>query len=179
MNVYEVQLPSTENYKSAQGTQVGDLFRKLQKTGFKYLSLTVKDADDDAPDDELIEAYHAPIEELMNEDNYENIEVISLKNYSASTGAYVYKPVRDLLETRLVTHGQCSLFAKIDGHTFEFQCQQGDLIRLPSELCYWLEVGVHGCRYIHLYMTKEGWDKPSDKQDIQPCSKSPGLRQAS
>ena len=178
MNVYEVQLPIDDHRKSQKDPQVGDIFQKLQKSGFKYLSLTVKDADDDAPDDELIESYHAPIEELMAEDNYENIEVISLKNYSSTTGAYVYKPVRDTLETRLITHGQCSLFVKIDDQVFEFQCRQGDLIRLSGELCYWLEIGVHDCRYIHLYMTEAGWDKPADKQDIQPCTISSTPRQA-
>lgn len=176
MNVYEVQLPIIKNCKSKQSQQIGDIFQKLQNTGFRCLSLTVMDVDDDAPDDEVIEAYHQQIEELMQEDNYENIEVIRLKNYSQNTGAYVYKPVRDKLESRLVTHGQCSLFVKIDEQTFEFQCREGDMIRLPAELCYWLEVGVHACGYIHLYMTEEGWDRPSDKQDIQPCTISP-LRQ--
>lgn len=176
MSGYEVQMPIINNCKSEQSQHIGDIFQKLQNTGFRYLSLRVTDADDDAPDDEVIEAYHEQIEELMQEDNYENIEVIELKNYSQNTGAYVYKHVRDKLETRLITHGQCSLFVKLDGQTFEFQCRQGDMIRVPAEVCYWLEVGVHACRYIHLYMTDEGWDKPADKQDIQPCTISPSRR---
>ena len=128
--------------------------------------------DDDTPDDEVVEIYHAEIEELMNEDDYEYIEVIRLKNYSRNTGSYVYKPMRDTLETRLITHGQCSFFVKINKQTFEFQCRQGDMIRLPAEFCYWIEVGVYGCRYVHLYMTEDGWDRPSDQQDIQTCTLS-------
>lgn len=179
MRFNEIQLPVIENGKSKQSQHIGDIFQQLQKTGFKYLSLRMADVDDDTPDDEVIEAYREQIEELMSEDNYENIEVIRLKNYSPSTGAYVYKPLRDKLETRLITHGQCSLFVEINEQTFEFQCRQGDMIRLPAEICYWLEVGVHACRYIHLHMTEAGWDRPADKQDIQPCTLSRSRRQAS
>lgn len=176
MRSNEVQLPIIGNRNSEQSQHIEDVFHKLQMTGFKYLSLNINNIDDDTPDDEVIEAHREQIEDLMNEDNYEGIEVISLKNYSQSTGAYVYKPDRDTFETRLITHGQCSIFVKINEQTFEFQCRQGDMIRLPAELCYWLEVGVHGCRYIHLYMTEDGWDRPSDKQDIQPCILSRSIR---
>lgn len=170
MRFDEVTLPITGVRNPAQSQHLEDVFQELQTTGFQYLSLNIIDMHDDTPDDEVIEAHREQIEAPMNEDNYEHIEVISLKNYSRTTGTYVYKPVRDVFETRLITHGQCSLFVKINEQTFEFQCGQGDMIRLPAELCYWLEVGVHACRYIHLYMTDDGWDKPSDKQDIQPCT---------
>lgn len=150
MRFNEVQLPTIGNRNPEQSQHIEDVFHKLQTTGFKYLSLSITSMDDDTPDDEVIEAHREQIEELMNEDNYENIEVIRLKNYSRRTGAYVYKPLRDTFETRLITHGQCSLFVKINDQTFEFQCRQGDMIRLPVELCYWIEVGVHSCRYIHL-----------------------------
>lgn len=172
MRFNEVQLPIIGNRESEQSQHIEDVFHKLQTTGFKYLSLSIINMDGDTPDDEVIEAHSDQIEELMNDDNYENIEVISLKNYSRNAGSCVYKPVRDSLETRLITHGQCSLFARISGQIFEFQCRQGDMIRLPADLCYWIEVGVHACRYIHLYMTEDGWDRPSDKQDIQPCTLS-------
>lgn len=179
MMFYELQPPVINNNKCGQSQHIEDVFQNLQSTGFKYLSLNMLDLEDNTPDDEVIEAYREQIEQLMNEDNYQNIEVIRLKNYARNTGAYVYKPLRDKLESRLITHGQCSLFVKIDEQIFEFQCRQGDMIRLPGTLCYWLEVGAHACRYIHLYMAEEGWDKPSNKQDIQPCLYSPSLRQVS
>jgi len=170
MRFNEVKLPITGDHKSANSQHIEDVFNTLQATGFKCLSLHIADVDHDTPDDELIEAYREHIEDLMDEDGYEHIEVIRLKNYSRNTGAYVYKAVRNTYETRFITHGQCSLFVQIAEQTFEFQCRQGDMIRLPAELCYWIEVGVHACRYIHLYMTEDGWDRPSAKQDIQPCS---------
>ncbi len=169
MRYFEVQLPVCENIDSKKSQHVEDVFQKLQNTGFRYHSLKINVTDDDTPDDEVIEAHSDQIETLMNDDGYEHIEVIHLKNYSRVTGAYVYKPVRDKFETRLITHGQCSLFVNVDNQIFEFQCRQGDMVRLPGELCYWFEVGMHACRYIHLYLTDEGWDKPSNKQDIQPC----------
>ena len=172
MGFNEVQPSISGQLNSTQPQHIEDVFHTLQMSGFKYLSLSIASMDDDMPDDEVIEAHREQIEELMNDDKYENIEVISLKNYSRHTGAYVYKPVRDVFETRLITHGQCSLFVKINDKNFEFQCRQGDIVRLPAELCYWLEVGVHDCRYIHLYMTESGWDRPSDKLDILPCRAS-------
>lgn len=178
MGVYESQLPMIGCTKVGQSRYIEDVFQKLQLAGFKYLSLNIPQVDEQTPDDELIEAYRDQLEELMNEDNYEYIEAISLKNYSTHTGAYVYKPVRDTFETRLISHGSCSLFVTIDEQVFEFQCRQGDMIRLPGNLCYWIEVGVHACRYIHLYMTDEAWDKPCDRQDIQPCTLAPYVKQA-
>lgn len=168
MRPIEVPLSVVADQTKKESQIVEDVFQELQNSGFKYLSFGLTELDDDVPDDELIEAHSDTLEELMNEDNYENIEVISLKNYATKTGAYVYKPCRDTYETRLITHGQCSLFVNINGKIFEFQCFQGDVIRLPANWYYWLEVGVHACRYIHLYMSKDGWDKPSYKQDIQP-----------
>lgn len=166
----DVHFPITENYNSNSKTYLNDIFQSLHESGFRYLSLNIATVDEETPDDEVVEAHSRHIEEAMDEDGYENIEVISLKNYSRNTSPYVYKPVRNKFETRLITHGQCSIFVKVDGQAFEFHCRQGDMVRLPADLCYWIEVSPHGCRYIHLYMTKDGWDKPSDKQDIQPCS---------
>jgi cupin superfamily acireductone dioxygenase involved in methionine salvage len=180
MRLNEVQLPVIGNQnKNKKNTQIiEDVFHELQTSGFKYLTFGQIELDEDVADDELIEAHHEHIEELMNEDSYEHIEVIRLQNYSAKTGAYVYKPCRDKYETRLITHGQCSLFITINKKVFEFQCRKGEVIRLPATLNYWFEVGVHACRYIHLYMSKDGWDKPTDKQDIQPGMLSIRQKQA-
>jgi len=169
MMLSDVRLSITENYNEKSTRYLTEVFQTLHDSGFNYLSYNIVDVDEDTPDDEVIEVHSAHIEELMNEDDYTNIEVVSLKNYSRNTLPYVYKPWRDRFETRLITHGQCSIFVKVNGHVYEFQCRQGDMIRLPADLCYWIEVGVHGCRYIHLFMTEHGWDKPSDKQDIQAC----------
>ncbi|MDH5443987.1 MAG: hypothetical protein OEY52_00430 [Gammaproteobacteria bacterium] len=170
MRVFDVQLPLKEFAKEKSSQHIEDIFQQLQISGFSYNSLTVNPTEDDTPDDELIEEYRELIEQLMDEDGYANIEVIQLKNYSKTTGAYVYKPVRDKFETRFITHGKCSLFIQVKGQIFEFQCSQGDMIKIPGELCYWFEVGVHACRYIHLYTSGQAWDKPSERQDIQPCS---------
>ena len=173
MRYFEVPLPAAGDVVRQQDSQhIEDIFQKLQNSGFSYHPIKVNPIDDDAPDDEVIESYREQIEQLMNEDDYLNIEVIHLQNYSRNTGAYVYKPVRDKLETRLITQGKCSLFIQIDTQIIEFQCSQGDLVRIPGELCYWFEIGIHACRYIHLYQTDEAWDKPSDRQDIQPCKQS-------
>jgi len=178
MILKEAQLPMIGNPNTGQSQYVEDVFQKLQNSGFKYMSVSAIQLDDNTPDDEVIEAHSVQIEGLMNDDSYDSVEVISLQNYSHNTGSYVYKPVRDQYETRLITHGQCSLFVVINKQTFEFQCRQGDIIRLPAEFCYWLEVGAHACRYIHLYMTEDGWDRPSNKQDIQPCTLTGTMRHA-
>lgn len=145
---------------------VGDIFQQLQGLGFKYQSHAIQQVDEDIPDDELIEAYREVVDNIMDEDGYRHIEVIHLQNYSRITGAYVYKSVSDKLETRLITHGKCSLFIKLDDQVLEFECRQGDVIRVPGNLNYWVEVGMHACRYIHLYMSEEAWDKPTDRQDL-------------
>ena len=171
MRYYDVQqLPvKGEVTGQANSQHIEDLFQKLQNSGFSCHPFNIALTEDNIPDDELIEAFGEQIEQLMNEDAYVHLEVIRLQNYSRDTGAYVYKPVRDKLETRIITHGKCSLFVQVEGQVFEFQCSQGDMVRIPGDLCYWFEVGLHACRYIHLYMTDEAWDKPSDRQDIQPC----------
>ena len=170
MRYYDAQLPVDGDIKGQGHSQhIEDLFQKLQNCGFSCHPLIIKLTEDDTPDDELIEAYREQIEQLMDDDAYAHLEVIRLQNYSRETDAYVYKPVRDKFEARIITHGKCSLFVQVDGQIFEFHCSQGDVVRIPAELCYWFEVGVHACRYIHLYMTEEAWDKPSERQDIQPC----------
>ena len=164
MRFDEVQLPATSESKG-RPKYIGDIFDELQASGFRYVTMGCDVSDEDLPDDELIENYREQIEKLMIEDNYENIEVIELKNYSARTGSKVYKSNRDVFETRLITHGQCSLFVNINDKLFELQCNQGDVIRIPASIPYWLEVGVHACRYIHLFMTEAGWDKPVETRD--------------
>lgn len=164
MRFNKVQLPVQDCHNKNNSQYIGDILQTLKSNGFNHFRFDLIELDSDTPDDELIEAHREQIDALMLEDDYKNIEVIRIKNYSSDTGPYVYKPVRDLYETRLITHGQCSLFVRINGKTFEFQCKQGDVIRLPADLMYWLEVGLHKCRYIHLFMTEDGWDMPSDMQ---------------
>ena len=175
MKYYDVQLPLIEINDKNKSEYIGDVFQQLQKAGFRYHATQARQIDDETPDDELIDVYRDIIEQSMEEDAYSQLEVIRLQNYSNSTGAYVYKPVRDEYETRLITHGRCSLFVQLNEQVFEFQCSQGDMVRIPGDMCYWFEVGMYACRYIHLYMTGDAWDRPSERQDIQPCST---LRQA-
>ena len=157
---------------------IEEVLQELQQTGFRYSSAVIEAIDADAPDDEVIEIYRDPIEFFMNKHEYEFVEVIKLSTNSRSNGAYVYKSERDAFETRLITHGQCSLFLRFQGQIVELQCKSGDMIHIPSTLCYWLEGGMHDCRYIHLYMTGNGWDKPCVRQNLQPCA-AVELKQAS
>ena len=151
------------------GLNVEEVLQELQEIGFRYSYVAIAQVDDDAPDDEVIEIYREQIEYFMNRYAYEFVEVIKLSSNSRADGAYVYKAERDEFETRLITHGQCSLYLRFQGQIVELQCKAGDIIHIPISLCYWLEGGMRDCRYVHLYMTKHGWDTPCVRQDLQPC----------
>jgi len=152
------------------GLNIEEVLQELQQIGFRYSSAAIEQIDAEAPDDEVIEIYREQIEFFMNRHEYEFVEVIKLSTNSRSGGAYVYKAERDEFETRLITHGQCSLFLRFQGQLVELQCKSGDIIHIPSTLCYWLEGGMRDCRYVHLYMTNNGWDTPCVRQNLQPCA---------
>ncbi|MDH5178341.1 MAG: hypothetical protein OEZ39_07030 [Gammaproteobacteria bacterium] len=144
--------------------------QQIQRLGFSYHTAQMNVIDDDTPDDEIIEACHAQIATLMEEDGYEFMEVIRLKSSPKDHAAYIYKPERDNLEARLITSGHCTLFVRFKGQILEFHCQAGDVIRMPGELCYWIETDLGVCHYVHLYASPDGWDNVTARQDSHPCA---------
>lgn len=152
--------------------------QQLQDMGFRYHSVSLHAIEVDTPDDEIIEANREQVASLMDEDGYEFVEVIRLTTTPKASAAYIYKSERDVLETRLITHGKCSMFIRFNGQILELQSNPGDLIRMPGQLCYWIEAGIHDCHYIHLYSTDKAWDKVTAQHDSHPCALS-NLQEAS
>lgn len=168
MQLFDIQ-KSCES-ESQDSLSVDQALQQLQELGFRYHATQSQVIEEDAPDDEIIEANREQIANLMEEDGCEFIEVIRLKATFKERAAYIYKQKRDDFEIRLITHGQCSLFVRFNGQILELQCNSGDLIRMPAQLCYWIEGGIRTCHYIHLYSTTDGWDKVSTQQDSYPCA---------
>lgn len=168
MHIFDISTSTPES--GADDLSFNRALEQIQHMGFKYKSNEPVLVSADTPDDEIIETHRELIANLMEEDAYDFVEVIRLKRAIENNASYIYKEVRDPFETRLITHGHCSLFIRFNGQILELVCKSGDLIRIPAQLCYWLEGDVQNCHYIHLYSSQIAWDRVTSKQDFSPCA---------
>jgi 1,2-dihydroxy-3-keto-5-methylthiopentene dioxygenase len=121
------------------------------------------DLPEDAADQEILDAYREPIQELMAEGGYVTADVINVKpatpGLEAMLNRFNREHFHDEDEVRFIVHGR-GLFHihPPQGEVFSIEVAKGDMIRVPRGTTHWFDLcSDRTIRAIRLFQDVSGW----------------------
>lgn len=142
--------------------------------------------DEQATQDEVIEAYREPINRLMNDCGFRSVDVISMSasnpQCEAMRDKFLHEHTHDDFEVRFFVEGQGLFNLRAGGRIYGVLCTQGDLISVPAGVRHWFDMGpTPHLKCIRLFTTPEGWVASFTQDPIAdrfPRLEAPHYRQA-
>jgi 1,2-dihydroxy-3-keto-5-methylthiopentene dioxygenase len=124
-----------------------------------------------AAQDEVIAAYRADIDRLMQEKGYQAVDVISLKpdhpDRATMRQKFLSEHIHSEDEVRFFVAGAGQFTLHIDGRVYEILCESGDLIGVPDRTRHWFDMSESPYFIaIRLFTNKEGWVAEFTGEDI-------------
>jgi 1,2-dihydroxy-3-keto-5-methylthiopentene dioxygenase len=115
-----------------------------------------------AGQDEVITAYRADIDRLMQEKGYQAVDVISLTpdhpDRAALRQKFLSEHTHSEDEVRFFVAGSGQFTLHIGGKVYDILCEQGDLIGVPDGTRHWFDMSDSPSFVaIRLFTNKEGW----------------------
>jgi 1,2-dihydroxy-3-keto-5-methylthiopentene dioxygenase len=118
---------------------------------------------EDAGDQEILDAYREPIQQLMAEGGYVTADVINVKpetpGLEAMLNRFSKEHWHDEDEVRFIVHGR-GLFHihPPQGEVFSLEVVKGDMIRVPRGTHHWFDLcSDRTIRAIRLFQDASGW----------------------
>ncbi len=118
--------------------------------------------DQDATQDEIIEAYRDPIDRLMKAHGFKSVDVISLyadhPQRAVMRDKFLHEHTHDDFEVRFFVEGEGLFNLRAKGRVYAVRCTQGDLLSVPAGTTHWFDLGpTPQLKAIRLFTTPEGW----------------------
>ena len=115
-----------------------------------------------ASQDEVIAAYRADIDRLMQSEGYQAVDVISLTPDHPDRAALRQKFLNEHThaedEVRFFVAGRGLFSLHLGEKVYEVLCEQGDLIRVPDGTRHWFDMSERPHFVaIRLFTNKDGW----------------------
>ena len=112
--------------------------------------------------DEIIEAYREPIDQLMKRFGFRSVDVVSLTadhpQKQALRDKFLHEHTHDDYEARFFVEGAGLFYLRSGGRVLAVHCTRGDLISVPAGMTHWFDMGAEPhLKAIRLFTTEEGW----------------------
>ena len=118
--------------------------------------------DPEASQDEVIEAYHAPIDRLMSEYGFASVDVVGMHPDHPSKDElrkkFLHEHTHSDFEVRFFVDGSGLFYIHREEEVFVVHCMRGDLISVPANMPHWFDMGASpSFKAIRLFTTTDGW----------------------
>jgi 1,2-dihydroxy-3-keto-5-methylthiopentene dioxygenase len=149
-----------------------DIARELGEVGIRFEQWKAeKPIQPGASQDEVIGAYRADIDRLMQEGGYTTVDVISLKpdhpDRAALRQKFLEEHTHSEDEVRFFVAGAGQFTLHIDRKVYEVLCEAGDLIGVPDNTRHWFDMSEAPYFVaIRLFTNTEGWVARFTGEDI-------------
>lgn len=135
---------------------------KLAAVGVDFERWACLDLDAHAAQDEVIEAYRKPINQLMNAHGFRTVDVVSMHpdhpDRQALRNKFLDEHTHEEHEVRFFVDGAALFYLHADKQVLGVLCERGDLISVPAKMPHWFDMGPKpSFRAIRLFVTQEGW----------------------
>jgi 1,2-dihydroxy-3-keto-5-methylthiopentene dioxygenase len=121
-----------------------------------------KQLDAQATQDEVIEAYRAPIDKLMKKYNFKSVDVISIQADNPKKAElrdkFLHEHTHADFEVRFFVEGRGLFNIRKNGKVYAMLCERGDLLSVPANTTHWFDMGPEPVlKAIRLFAIPEGW----------------------
>jgi 1,2-dihydroxy-3-keto-5-methylthiopentene dioxygenase len=116
----------------------------------------------DADQDDILAAYHDPIERLKHQYGFKSVDIINLNadhpEKAALRQKFLAEHIHDDFEVRFFIDGCGVFFLHAGDKVYSVLCEKGDLISVPAGAKHWFDMGENpGFTCIRLFTTPDGW----------------------
>ncbi len=120
------------------------------------------DLDEDASQDEVIEAYRESIDRLMSKYGFKSMDVISMHASHPAKAElrkkFLNEHVHTEFEVRFFVEGSGLFYIHQGKQVYVVHCTKGDLISVPAGVKHWFDMGDKpSFKAIRLFTSAEGW----------------------
>jgi len=162
-------------------TNAGEISEFLDQFGIWYRRFDGDEAvPEGASEEEVLEAYAAPIDALKEEGGYITADVIDITsdipNLDSMLAKFEREHWHDEDEVRFIVEGRGLFHIHPEsGPVFSIEVERGDMINVPSGTHHWFHLcDDRRIRAIRLFKSKEGWvphytETGTDEKYIPTC----------
>jgi len=116
----------------------------------------------DAGQEEVLAAYHEPVERLTREYGFKSVDVVSLRpdhpQRAELRNKFLAEHVHGDFEVRFFVDGSGLFYLHVGEHIYLVLCEQGDLISVPAHTPHWFDMGERpDFKCIRLFTVPDGW----------------------
>jgi 1,2-dihydroxy-3-keto-5-methylthiopentene dioxygenase len=117
----------------------------------------------EASQEEVLEAYKHVLTPYMNANGYKTSDVINIypgiENYDAIRAKFLAEHTHSEDEVRFFVEGEGLFWFNLEGsEVFNVRCQAGDLISVPEGTKHWFDAGkVPNVKAIRIFIDTTGW----------------------
>lgn len=144
-------------------TRFEDIREQLAGIGVQFERWTAaQPLDDEASQDEVIEAYRCEIDRLMKQLGLHSVDVVSMypahPQVDAMRTKFLAEHRHDDFEVRFFVDGRGLFYIRSNGKVFAVLCERDDLISVPAGMAHWFDMGPRPrFKAIRLFTTPAGW----------------------
>lgn len=129
------------------------------------------DLDPEASQDEVIEAYHEPVDRLMKQYGFQSVDVVGMHPEHPSKDElrekFLHEHTHSDFEVRFFVDGAGLFYIHKADWVYIVHCMRGDLISVPANTPHWFDMGeAPYFKAIRLFTTPEGWVATYTGDDI-------------
>jgi 1,2-dihydroxy-3-keto-5-methylthiopentene dioxygenase len=144
-------------------TDAGEIARELAAIGVRFERWNAeRELPPGATQEQIVEAYRAPVEQLRRECGYEAVDVLRLERGAANAAElrakFLNEHTHDEDEVRFFVEGCGAFYLHAAQRVYQAVCVRGDLISVPAGTKHWFDMGPRPefCA-IRLFTDAEGW----------------------
>lgn len=125
----------------------------------------------DASEDEVLLAYHEQVQSLIDEYQFQSVDVVSLRpdhpQKTEMRQKFLAEHVHSDFEVRFFVDGSGLFYLHIGEQIYLVMCEQGDLISVPANTPHWFDMGENpNFKCIRLFTVADGWVAQFTGSDI-------------
>jgi 1,2-dihydroxy-3-keto-5-methylthiopentene dioxygenase len=144
-------------------TEFDDIERELKAIGVRFERWDASQPlAPGASQEEILAAYRADVDRLMQENGFQSVDVVSLTpdhpQREALRAKFLDEHTHSEDEVRFFVDGQGLFYIHKDEQVYATLCEKGDLISVPNNTTHWFDMGPEP-RFtaIRLFTNPEGW----------------------
>lgn len=159
LKIYQEQQPE----QAQTFTDYDDIITRLAAHGIRFERWQASaPLPADATQAEVIAAYQADIQRLMQENGFQSVDVVSLNpdhpDKAALRAKFLNEHTHSEFEVRFFVEGQGLFYLHLGDQVYTVLCEQGDLISVPAGATHWFDMGANPhFKAIRLFTNPEGW----------------------
>ncbi|WP_330202657.1 cupin [Cyanobacterium sp. Dongsha4] len=158
--------PSTPIFDSdsiPEVDRISKIAHKLQEVGVRFQQWqTMENLTSGVSQEEVLNAYQREVKQLMDEEGYLTVDVVSLTSDHPQKAEFRQKFLNEHThsedEVRFFVDGRGLFSLHLDNQVFEVLCTRGDLISVPANTRHWFDMGENPhFTAIRFFNNPEGW----------------------